>query len=176
MTFRRIGLYEHYQCCRGLAQQAQAHAVIRRGLRRGFPALAELGQKAITDRAAFGQHCVAALAIPAHRRAADQHVRLAMQPRNRKVRTLLAQAMYRAGDPLDALDTIREIAGRGDAREGAAAMGRLLPFGIGAAVGGGTNWWMARGIAKDATRLFRQLPADLVALPPPPARPAGLPG
>jgi cellulose synthase operon protein C len=28
---------------------------------------------------------------------------------------LLAQAMYRAGDPLDALDTIKEIAARGDA-------------------------------------------------------------
>jgi tetratricopeptide (TPR) repeat protein len=40
---------------------------------------------------------------------------LAMQPRNRTVRTLLAQALYRAGHPLDALDTIREIAGRGDA-------------------------------------------------------------
>jgi cellulose synthase operon protein C len=40
---------------------------------------------------------------------------LSLQPRNRRVRTLLAQAMYRAGDPLDALDTIREIAARGDA-------------------------------------------------------------
>jgi cellulose synthase operon protein C len=40
---------------------------------------------------------------------------LGLQPRNRRVRTLLAQAMYRAGDPLDALDTIREIASRGDA-------------------------------------------------------------
>ena len=59
------------------------------------------------------------------------------------------------------------------AREGAAALGRLLPFGIGAAFGGGTNWFMARGIAKDATRLFRQLPADLGALPPPPPRPVG---
>jgi cellulose synthase operon protein C len=51
-----------------------------------------------------------------YNRSVDQLQRLlAMQPRNRKVRTLLAQAMYRAGDPLDALDTIREIAGRGDA-------------------------------------------------------------
>jgi cellulose synthase operon protein C len=40
---------------------------------------------------------------------------LARQPRNRMVRRLLAQAMYRSGAPLDALDTIREIAGRGDA-------------------------------------------------------------
>ncbi len=51
-----------------------------------------------------------------YNRAVDQYQRLlAMQPRNRKVRTLLAQALYRAGNPLDALDVIREIAGRGDA-------------------------------------------------------------
>lgn len=40
---------------------------------------------------------------------------LAQQPRNRRVRTLLAQAMFRAGQPLDALDVIREIAARPDA-------------------------------------------------------------
>ncbi|MGB5078939.1 MAG: tetratricopeptide repeat protein [Sphingorhabdus sp.] len=51
-----------------------------------------------------------------YNRAVAQFERLlALQPRNRKVRTLLAQAMYRAGDPLGALETIREIAGRGDA-------------------------------------------------------------
>lgn len=66
----------------------------------------------------------------------------------------------------------RKLIARFGAREGAAALGRLLPFGIGAAFGGGTNWFMARGIARDATRLFRQLPADLGALPPP--RPADL--
>jgi cellulose synthase operon protein C len=51
-----------------------------------------------------------------YNRAVDQLQRLlAQQPRNRRVRTLLAQALYRAGLPLDALDVIREIAGRGDA-------------------------------------------------------------
>jgi cellulose synthase operon protein C len=51
-----------------------------------------------------------------YNRAVDQFQRLlSVQPRNRKVRTLLAQALYRAGNPLDALDVIREIAGRGDA-------------------------------------------------------------
>lgn len=40
---------------------------------------------------------------------------LGLQPRNRRVRMLLAQALYRAGDPLGALDTIREIASRPDA-------------------------------------------------------------
>jgi cellulose synthase operon protein C len=49
-------------------------------------------------------------------RAVDQLQRLlADQPRNRRVRTLLAQALYRAGQPLDALDVIREIAARPDA-------------------------------------------------------------
>lgn len=49
-------------------------------------------------------------------RAVDQLQRLlGQQPRNRRVRTLLAQALYRAGQPLDALDTIREIAARPDA-------------------------------------------------------------
>jgi cellulose synthase operon protein C len=49
-------------------------------------------------------------------RAVDQLQRLlAQQPRNRRVRKLLAQALYRAGQPLDALDTIREIAARPDA-------------------------------------------------------------
>lgn len=68
----------------------------------------------------------------------------------------------------------RKLISRFGAREGAAALGRLLPFGIGAAFGGGTNWFMARGIARDAIRLFRHLPVDLSALPPPPARPAAL--
>ena len=49
-------------------------------------------------------------------RAVDQLQRLLVQqPRNRRVRTLLAQALYRAGQPLEALDTIREIAERPDA-------------------------------------------------------------
>jgi predicted Zn-dependent protease len=40
---------------------------------------------------------------------------LAMQPDNMMVRTLLAQAIYRAGDPFDALDAIKPIAVRKDA-------------------------------------------------------------
>ncbi len=51
-----------------------------------------------------------------YNRAVDQLQRLlAAQPRNRRVRSLLAQALYRAGQPLDALDVIREIASRADA-------------------------------------------------------------
>jgi tetratricopeptide (TPR) repeat protein len=40
---------------------------------------------------------------------------LAMQPDNMMVRILMAQAMYRAGDPFDALDAIKPIAVRTDA-------------------------------------------------------------
>lgn len=49
-------------------------------------------------------------------RAVDQlQILLGQQPRNQQVRTLLAQALYKAGDPDGALDVIREIASRGDA-------------------------------------------------------------
>ena len=49
-------------------------------------------------------------------RAVDQLQRLlALQPRNRRVRMLLAQALYSAGQPLEALDIVREIAARPDA-------------------------------------------------------------
>jgi cellulose synthase operon protein C len=48
-------------------------------------------------------------------RAIDRFQRLlALQPNNRHVRIMLATAMYRAGDPFDALDTIRLVAGRQD--------------------------------------------------------------
>ena len=51
-----------------------------------------------------------------YNRAVDQfQLLLSEQPRNLRVRTLLAQALYKAGDPLGALDVIREIASRSDA-------------------------------------------------------------
>ena len=51
-----------------------------------------------------------------YNRSVDKLQRLvSMQPDNLTVRTLLAQAMYRAGNALDALDIIRPIAERGDA-------------------------------------------------------------
>lgn len=48
-------------------------------------------------------------------RAIDRFQRLlVLQPDNRRARQLLAQAMYRAGAPLDALDAIKPIAVRSD--------------------------------------------------------------
>lgn len=63
----------------------------------------------------------------------------------------------------------RKILARWGARKGAVWLGHLLPFGIGAAVGGTTNLVMARAIARHADRFFRTLPTGLAALPPPPA-------
>ncbi len=39
-------------------------------------------------------------------------------------------------------------------RRGAATVGKLLPFGVGAAVGGSANWLMLREFAKQAERFF----------------------
>jgi cellulose synthase operon protein C len=51
-----------------------------------------------------------------YNRSVDRLQRLLdIQPRNRHVRSLLAQAMVRAGRPFEALDTIQEIAARRDA-------------------------------------------------------------
>ncbi len=48
-------------------------------------------------------------------RAVDRFQRLlALRPNNRSARIMLATAMYRAGDPFDALDTIRLVAARQD--------------------------------------------------------------
>lgn len=52
----------------------------------------------------------------------------------------------------------RAVVTRYGTRRGAAAVGRLLPFGIGAAVGGTTNYLGARAVARQAHELFRSLP------------------
>lgn len=52
----------------------------------------------------------------------------------------------------------RSVATRYGTRRGAAALGRILPFGIGAAVGGTTNYFGARAVARHAHELFRALP------------------
>lgn len=47
-------------------------------------------------------------------------------------------------------------------RRGAATVGKLLPFGIGAAVGGSANYVMLREFAKQATRFFSSYDRDFV--------------
>lgn len=48
-------------------------------------------------------------------------------------------------------------------KRGAVTLGRALPFGIGAAIGGGANYAFARAIAGHADRFFRDLPPALQA-------------
>ncbi|MGI9608401.1 MAG: EcsC family protein [Acidimicrobiales bacterium] len=47
-------------------------------------------------------------------------------------------------------------------RRGAATVGKLLPFGIGAAVGGSANWFMIREFGKQADRFFANYDREFV--------------
>ncbi len=47
-------------------------------------------------------------------------------------------------------------------RRGAATVGKLLPFGVGAAVGGSANWLMLREFAKQAERFFANYDREFV--------------
>ncbi|MEM7341292.1 MAG: hypothetical protein AAF467_21735 [Actinomycetota bacterium] len=53
---------------------------------------------------------------------------------------------------------VSRVATRFGGRRGAVAMGRLLPFGIGAAVGGGANYFLSRSLIKQTRRFFDAYP------------------
>ena len=57
----------------------------------------------------------------------------------------------------------RTIVTKYGTKRGAVALGRALPFGIGAAIGGTANYAFARAVARQATLFFRDLPAPLQA-------------
>ena len=57
----------------------------------------------------------------------------------------------------------RTVVTRYGTKRGAVALGRALPFGIGAAIGGTANYAFARAIASQATVFFRDLPTPLQA-------------
>lgn len=59
----------------------------------------------------------------------------------------------------------RTIVTRYGSRRGAVALGRALPFGIGAAIGGSANYGLARVIARQADSFFRDLPPSLGGRP-----------
>ncbi|HYX43496.1 MAG TPA: hypothetical protein VE760_00545, partial [Acidimicrobiales bacterium] len=59
----------------------------------------------------------------------------------------------------------RSVLTRFGTRRGAPALGRVLPFGIGAAVGGSANYLSVQAIGRHADSFFRSLPYEL----PPPA-------
>jgi hypothetical protein len=56
----------------------------------------------------------------------------------------------------------RKLVARLGARRGASVIGKALPFGIGAAFGAGTNYAVARRLARNTDRFFRQLSGQLV--------------
>lgn len=58
---------------------------------------------------------------------------------------------------------VTQILQKWGARKGAVTLGRLLPFGIGAAVGGSANYVMLRELAKQAEEFFRTYDRGFVA-------------
>ena len=58
------------------------------------------------------------------------------------------------------------VVARYGSRRGAVTLGKLLPFGIGAVVGGGATWTMARAVAKHCRGFFDRY--HLTVAPPPP--------
>lgn len=56
----------------------------------------------------------------------------------------------------------RTIVTKYGAKRGAIALGRALPLGIGAAIGGAANYGLIRVIGKQADQFFAQLPSDVV--------------
>ena len=131
------------------------------------------------------------LAVLAHgERAADEFaVLLADLDHSRvldgeRVGALVAGVM---GSDVATVDTLRRInaklgarvAVRFGSREGLITLGRILPFGIGAVVGGTANWALTRTLSAQARRFFGQY--QLSAGPPPPVvelepgTPAGAP-
>lgn len=62
------------------------------------------------------------------------------------------------------------VASRYGSRKGVAFLGKLLPFGVGAVVGGGANWALSRGLTYQTRKFFDHY--HLVVVPPPPT---GLP-
>ncbi|MFT7475518.1 MAG: hypothetical protein ACI81L_002457 [Verrucomicrobiales bacterium] len=57
---------------------------------------------------------------------------------------------------------VSQVLKKWGARRGAATIGKLLPFGIGAAVGGSANFFMMREFAKQADQFFSQYDRDFV--------------
>ncbi|MFV0257515.1 MAG: hypothetical protein ACK5PP_03575 [Acidimicrobiales bacterium] len=76
-----------------------------------------------------------------------------------RVASLLAGV---AGGDVAALDAVRRlnttmasrVVTRFGTRKGLLGLGRLVPFGVGAAVGGGVNWALMRTISRQASKLF----------------------
>lgn len=70
----------------------------------------------------------------------------------------------------------RYVIAKYGARRGALVMGKLLPFGIGAVIGGAANHTMVNSVIERADTFFSELSNIRPASPPPPPRPALDPG
>lgn len=82
-----------------------------------------------------------------------------------------------AGGDVATIDALRKlnaslavrVTERWGTRAGAESVGKLLPFGIGAVVGGSANWALTRAVGHQARRFFSQY--HLLVMPPPPTPP-----
>ncbi len=82
-----------------------------------------------------------------------------------------------AGGDVATIDALRKlnaslavrVTERWGTRAGAESLGKLLPFGIGAVVGGSANWALTRAVGLQARRFFSQY--HLLVVPPPPSIP-----
>lgn len=82
-----------------------------------------------------------------------------------------------AGGDVATIDALRKlnaslavrVTERWGTRAGAESVGKLLPFGIGAVVGGSANWALTRAVGHQARRFFSQY--HLLVMPPPPTLP-----
>ncbi len=61
------------------------------------------------------------------------------------------------------------LVSRYGSKRGIMTIGKLMPFGVGAAVGGGANWTLARAVSKHSRRFFSQYYVLTNPAPPPPA-------
>ena len=91
-----------------------------------------------------------------------------------RVGALVAGAIGGDAATVDALRKLNaslavRVTERWGARAGAESIGKLLPFGIGAVVGGSANWALTRALGVQARRFFSQY--HLLVVPPPPSIP-----
>ena len=106
--------------------------------------------------------------------AAEEFATLArdmgMQSDDGRALDIANQAVLGSGGQMATIDALRKIntslvtqvLAKWGTRRGAAALGKLIPFGIGAAVGGSSNYFMLREFAKQADRFFTNYDRDFV--------------
>lgn len=119
--------------------------------------------------------------------AADEFAALAGEVNNslliggERVGALMAGVVSGDAATLDAMRRVNttlaaRVVGKFGSRRGVLMIGKLLPFGIGAVVGGSANWALSRALMVQSRRFFKGY--HLLVTPPPPVippPPTGLP-